>query len=255
MREGLLKAVEWFNSPDNAALANLLGDALIALAAVVGVLITALFATNQYRKEREEKRKDRALEIRKAVIVDGIRAVSTVSNHLFSLTSAEVDNATAISNFQSSIGNVNAACAVASVKTARIGRRFIDSIGPIFVVALSRRQNMMNHHQESLLAGSMADNQHEMNSRIFDEQRVLMTRRDADSQHAVKVLQGMFNSGNRYHADSVKEVTAAREQQEQERLKLAARLRQEMPRYLLVGHQLIAAFRQDMDIPGVALPS
>jgi hypothetical protein len=165
-------AIAAFKTASSDVQAALIGNLGIVFAALLTMIVTAVIATRQFRHERKEKAKDRALELKKEVLLDGVRGAQSALSSLGAIASLKkIEDA--LSDFQSGMGRIHTASVVANSDTVRAGKEFIDKVGPFFLRLVAERSPVESMQTNFNLKRQMIDS-------IIAENKLLLSRqRDA----------------------------------------------------------------------------
>ena len=164
-------------SPDVKA--ALIGNLGIVAAAIVTVVATAIFATRQFRHERREKAKDRALEVKKDVLLDGVRGAQQLLFSVGSFGNVSRTPEQITGDFQAGLGLLTTAGAVASVRTVKKITELTERAGPLVLKLMSLRRPLDDLHSELGVVNQEIENLTSENRRIVEMQRTAIAGRNA----------------------------------------------------------------------------
>lgn len=105
----------------------------------VGICATAFVAILQLRENSDQKVKDRALETKRDVLFDGVRGMARANLAFASLANIEIPYGDSINEFQTAMSQITVSACVASLRTAKAGKKFSDTIGPNFIKVMAIR--------------------------------------------------------------------------------------------------------------------
>lgn len=122
---------------------SFIGDLLVAMAALVGVAMTGRFAVLQYREQQKERATDRELEIRKQLMIEGIRGANEAGQVLASSGDLEVTQDQLNERFRTALSTFITAMAMAKLPTVRLAREFHKAILRQQLEIMLRRENLL----------------------------------------------------------------------------------------------------------------
>ncbi len=198
--------VNWFYAAGPEVQAALIGNAGIVLAALLTVMGTAWFATMQYRNERKEKARDRALAVKNDLLFESVKGASRALAALAALGSLDRTVAQVSADFQAGIATLTTAGAVADIETVAQGRDFLNAIGPAYLKRAVARQPIDQLNQE------IEHIQRNMDSQISENQSILHIQRDAlasTDNDRVQQTNLMFKAGHKIFTDMAEERSLA----------------------------------------------
>lgn len=120
----------------DATIVSALIGGLIALC-VVGV--TARIAVWQLKHDREQRATDRALQAKRDLLVDALKAAIVLIGSAPELSRKEVDVGEVSTRFTDALARMNAAGAVASLEVMARGRDFVNVVAKAFTRAMTER--------------------------------------------------------------------------------------------------------------------
>lgn len=175
-------------SPDVQA--ALVGNFGIVLGAMITVVVTAVIATRQFRHERVEKTKDRALEIKKEVLLDGVRGAQQLLSGIASFSNLSRAPEQITSDIQSGIGLMTVAGAVASQKTVEAGRALVEAAGPVVIEFIGRRKPLDEMQHELQIIQKQIDQVSGDNRMVLELQRqAIMASHDDEAKFHSSVFE------------------------------------------------------------------
>lgn len=232
-------------NPDvQAALIGNVGITLVALLTIIG---TALVATRQFSHERMEKAKDRALELKKELLVEGIRGASLALSSIGQISSVERDVALISSDFQEGMRRMTEASAVANIATVSAGTALTEKLGPAFIRSLARRISVeTNYHKLTVLQG-------QFDELIADASRIneLVRQQLVDGDiEKVKMLQAQGGFIQKHIEDCNRDLREVRENLRVQRPALGDFVLNQQISLSADLRKLIARVRQDIGVDG-----
>jgi hypothetical protein len=105
----------------------------------VGICLTAFVAIWQLRENSDQKAKDRTLETKREVLLEGVRGMALATQAFSALLDLAIPSRDSSKLFQTAASQVTVAASVASLATAKAGKAFMDTIGPRMMEALKMR--------------------------------------------------------------------------------------------------------------------
>lgn len=105
----------------------------------VGVCLTGLIAVWKLREDSSQKARDRELETKREILFDGVRGMSQAVQAFSGLANLGVPFTDSMKSFQAGMSYITVSTSVASLPTAKAGKEFIDTLGPLFLEAMSMR--------------------------------------------------------------------------------------------------------------------
>ncbi len=106
------------------------------LVSALSICTTALIALVQLRHQREQKVKDREIETKRDLLIDGVRGMLQANSAYMSLINVPSDRNQATLRYQEAMQRVTVAACVASLPTVNVAKEFTDMLGPKFAAAL-----------------------------------------------------------------------------------------------------------------------
>lgn len=185
----------WFNGIGTSGQAELVGNALIAIPAILAIVVTALVALRQFRHERIEKRKDRAFEARKEILMESVRGASRVIGSITRLSDMSQTITSILESFQRANEQLTVGYAVASIDTVKKARDLMNAAGPIFIDSLVKRRPLDDIKFDIEMCQSNLDHQMADNKAILDMQRDAIAAVNKDD--SAKVLNELFQAGDK----------------------------------------------------------
>lgn len=167
-------AIAAFRAASSDVQAALIGNLGIVVGALLTMIVTAVIATRQFRHERLEKAKDRALELKKEVLLDGVRGAQSALSSLGALASMDKRIEDTLAEFQSGMGRIHTASVVASPNTVQAGKEFVDKVGPFFLRLLAKRRPVQDIQTDSNSKRTIID------KILADNSSLLSRKRDAE---------------------------------------------------------------------------
>lgn len=110
-----------------------------ACATTLGICATTLVAVSQLKDNSEQKTKDRALETKREILIDGVRGLTLQNQAFGSLIDLGVSVHDALKFFQEGATKITVAETVAALATAKAGKSFSDILGPRFIHGIGLR--------------------------------------------------------------------------------------------------------------------
>lgn len=194
----------WFDAIGASGQAELIGNAVIAVPAVLAIVVTAIVASRQFRHERTEKRKDRAFEARKEILMESVRGASRLLGSINRLSDMSQTVSSILESFQRANEQLTVGYAVASIDTVKRARDLMNAAGPVFIDGLVKRIPLDDIKREIDMHQSSLDHQ------MADNKAILNMQRDAiaavNQPDSAKVLNELFQAGDKYF----KEIAAER---------------------------------------------
>lgn len=225
--------------------AQLYGNTALLLTGLLGLLVTAGVTLWQLRAQRIEAAKDRALALKKEVLLDAVRGAYEVYSSLGALAEADATLDQVRKNYRLGAGKLFAASGVASLQTVESGKRFLMESGPRFLSLLVEKWPVEKLRSNHEIAQKLIDNQIADNKVALDMQRGAIANNDGGM---VQRLQGIFEAGHR----NVVDLGAERDRHHAEFSKLsrlllvkALELQREVDPFL---QELVAAIRVDVGL-------
>lgn len=161
----------WWQGAGPEVQAALIGNAGIAAAALLTVVGTAMFATRQYRRERIEKAKDRALAVKNELLFQSVKGASQGLAAFAALVDLDKPLGEILREYQAGLSTITTAGAVADIETVSQGRDFLNAIGRAFMERVVARRPLDVMHAEIAHIQSNMDSQVVENHAIFHIQR------------------------------------------------------------------------------------
>lgn len=177
-------------SPDVTA--ALVGNLGLISATLITVAGTAAFTAKQFRHERTEKAKDRALELKKELLFQGVRGAQEIMSALSSGSALDLEISALTSRFQNGSSDLVTASSVADVRTVSAGRDFVEAAGPALMRIMTKRAPAMVIHSQIAVGQKLLGNQN------LEVQRLLNVQRDAIANGEtarVQTLRSLIESG------------------------------------------------------------
>jgi hypothetical protein len=166
-------AIAAFKAASPDVQAALVGNLGIVVGALVTVIVTAYIATRQFRHERVEKAKDRALEVKKEVLLEGVRGAQQLLSGIGAFSNMTRSPEQIVAEIQQGIGRITVAGAVGNLETVAAGKDLVDSAGPIFMDLIARRKPLDDIKQDIDIT------QQEIDRLLADNRIVLELQRSA----------------------------------------------------------------------------
>jgi len=229
---------------------SLAGDIAIAFAAVISVAITGMIAIRQYKNEQQERSKDRELQIRNRIMVEGIRGMVQAASTVGAASDLSIEPSELNQRLQDGLRDVTAAIAMCSLQTVSVARTFHMGLMKQVMAVLVRRDALIRMHDEFELQGKILRNDGERNQRLFDTQQAMMLG-TADAEK-IKVAQAMIDISHKAHSKLAAERDELWERLEKARSTFSVANLKRMDGFMPQVYQTIGSIRVDLGLPGTA---
>ena len=240
---------ELFIAASDDVKAALIGNIGVVLAALLTVVGAAFFAGRQYAEERKEKAKDRALQTKKEVMLNGAGGAQKGVGAQASFSDLSKPIAQISAGVQEGIGAMVLASAVANIESVKKGKALIEAIGPLAMEMMRKRMPVEAAKSDYDIAQGQVERVLAENGSISD--RFTAATEGGDNSRAdylwevIQRREGLFGDAMQ------KQETANQKLMELHApfIKEAVKTQDTLAPYL---HAFIAAVRADVGIEGEA---
>lgn len=228
----------------------LVGDVIIALGAFGGVLLTAVIALRRYREEQQGRADDRELEIRKKLMVRGVRGLLHSAQVLGAAANLSIDSDELDKRLNAGGAEFMTAMSMASVKTAELAKEAHLAILRRYLEIKRDRAKLVELHDHYLITTRLLEAQGETNDRLFRQQEAMML---SDGQEDKILLAQKFIEVGRKAFDEIREDREkALHELEAARTPFAIENLNKADDFMPKLYELIGCIRADLGIKGSA---
>lgn len=190
-------------------LAALIGNAGLIAATLITITATARFTARQFKHERIEKAKDRALEIKKELLIDAVRGAQLLVGSIASVSNLERSVVEIGDAFQEGCGKLFAGAPVASVSSAKAGTNLVRVAGPLMMKCLTKRWPVESVKTDVQLNSKFLE------QRMTDNENLITLQRDAiaaSDENKARKLQPFIDGGSNLAKELMEERDLAQAQ-------------------------------------------
>jgi hypothetical protein len=181
--------VEWSAASADVKSA-VIGNIGIVAVAMLSLFGTGWFASKQLKHDREEKSKDRALELKKELLIQGVRGAQEMIGALSSAADLKLELSAISAKFQNGSAALVAASAVADIRTVAAGRSFVEEAGPAMMrVIAARVPAMMCQSDFDINQKIVADNNAETQRLLLVQKDAILDKNDARFESLRKLIE------------------------------------------------------------------
>lgn len=211
-----------------------------AIALLLGAGATAWVALTQYRLQR-------ALEVKKEVLLESVRGAFGASANLGALSDLERSLPDISAYFTSCLTKITVAGAVADIPTVKAGTALLNGLGPAYLKMLAARHPVESLRDELLNVESLRERQHSDNARYFGMQEQALAAGDNEKFNNIQI---MFAAGTKAHAELVRERDQLDEKLTPMRRQLVAHLIDSQADIQPLIRKYVACVRRDIGVTG-----
>lgn len=234
-----------FKGASSDVQAALIGNAGIVLTTLLTLGVTGWIAARQFRHERKERAADRALELKKEILLEGVRGAQAVLGSIGSIGTLNRSIEEILPDWLSGLGKIHTASAVANTETIRAGKDFVEHAGPVFLRLMAMRKPVEE------IQNKLSFRTKQINDLFEDNQMLLARQRDAgvaNNKEQVEKL-GLLLNANFSRFDELDrdrdELWATMNPQHVELVRAGIRFQSELAPLL---RKLIASVRLDIGV-------
>jgi len=119
--------------------AAIIGGLFGLVAVLITAGVTAIMTSFQLKHDRQQRAADRALQAKRELLVDALKAANVLMSVTPALSHEDVDIQKLSAVFTDALATMNAANAVGSIETMSRGRDYVNVAAPMFVAAMTQR--------------------------------------------------------------------------------------------------------------------
>lgn len=191
---GILQFLE-IASPEVKA--ELFGNAVLLVTGLLGLVLTAVVTLVQLRSQREEAARDRALELKREVLLEAVRGAYEIQLAINAL-STDIPLDAISDRYKTATSKLVAASAVASIETVTSGQTLLRSAAPTFMGLMVQRGPIELAMADFNISSSLVDKQISANQITVDLQRRAITEGE---ESAADILGNFFELGRKSFED------------------------------------------------------